>query len=762
MGPESTTEFTTAPSGFVQLQSRNITDSSVTLFWAQPSIQYSTYHITVKSQKAKDGKMATKVEGRLTSFTQTRLAAGSKYKVSIRGEKDGKIGPESTIEFTTALSGSVHLQSRDVTDSSVTLYWTQPSVQYNTYHITLKGQNALREGDKMITAKVGGTVFSFTQSGLAAGQKYKASIRGERDEKMGPESTTEFTTDISRPRNLHILRTSKTSVIVQWESPMGDFDSYRLSISPSLTETKSALKEGQHTTLPPDTDAANIDGLEEGRLYDIILTSQKGRNQSQPIRVQVMPGPGKRVFDNMTVETVTAKHDMNTEKKTNKTTVDKALFKKNVEWQNRDKEKSSRIKDDSRESASVSVEAKHSSVMLSNLSPGSSYEVRVASVLGMKESDPTKALVITAPDPPTGVLAVNVTNTKALLVWEPAKATVDYYLIIFRSDDGSLRFPFPTECSEELLNGVEQSGNENIHSLTVLGPMALRVELRTGAESAFAYYSSFYIESQRKHYALSLSGYSGTAGDSMKYYNGRPFSTHDKDPQPFSSNCAISYRGGWWHKNCNKANINGLYNIGATHQPLPYSLSYSIPGPPSLPLLGNMLELTRDHLPNHLTSLAGRYGGIYRLYCGNKSDIVTGGGRSISLGDYSDGWRTHRRLAHSALQRCSAESLHSTIQRQALSLRQYDKSSPELQCLHNCLNEIVSLWGTVWISALDSVPLLRVQCKVYKEMCTVLDTRYPQYSDRLKLPSLSALIKEVLRLRPVAPLAVPHRATRDS
>lgn len=39
---------------------------------------------------------------------------------------------------------------------------------------------------------------------------------------------------------------------------------------------------------------------------------------------------------------------------------------------------------------------------------------------------------------------------------------------------------------------------------------------------------------------------------------------------------------------------------------------------------------------------------------------------------------------------------------------QYDKSSVELQQLHNCLNEIVSLWGSPWISALDSFPFLRV------------------------------------------------------
>ena len=53
-----------------------------------------------------------------------------------------------------------------------------------------------------------------------------------------------------------------------------------------------------------------------------------------------------------------------------------------------------------------------------------------------------------------------------------------------------------------------------------------------------------------------------------------------------------------------------------------------------------------------------------------QGDIVSGGGRSISLGDYSDEWKMHRRLVHSALQRCTAESLHSVIQQQALKLRQ--------------------------------------------------------------------------------------------
>ncbi|KAM4539225.1 uncharacterized protein tnxbb isoform 1-T1 [Odontesthes bonariensis] len=421
---------------------------------------------------------------------------------------------------------------------------------------------------------------------------------------------------------------------------------------------------------------------------------------------------------------------------------------------------------DDGEPVSVSVDSEDSILDLSQLSPGSSYEVTIISTLGLDESDPIKDSVITLPDPPTSLQSMNVTDTTALLVWRPALAAIDKYAIVYGSGTGSelritvsgnaaeqqlsglegsttytvtitsqlgnlesspattsftttsardkggprdlrasnvtprtamlswkpsskpvasyiltyktegqeikevivdgtitqynlsrlhpgslytvqlqaggggarytssistefttgmLRFPFPTDCSQELLNGIHTSdvveifpkgklgatimvycdmetdgggwmvfqrrkdgsvdffrgwreyikgfgdlngefwlGLENLHNLTTMTKMTLRVDLRDEGESVFAKYSTF--EVAKRNYKLTVGGYSGNAGDSLSYHNNRVFSTKDRDPAPFITRCAMSYRAGWWYKNCHEANLNGLYGIDVKHQ----------------------------------------------------------------------------------------------------------------------------------------------------------------------------------------------------
>ncbi|XP_039644986.1 microfibril-associated glycoprotein 4-like [Perca fluviatilis] len=80
---------------------------------------------------------------------------------------------------------------------------------------------------------------------------------------------------------------------------------------------------------------------------------------------------------------------------------------------------------------------------------------------------------------------------------------------------------------------------------------------------AFARYSSFSVGAAGGGFVLSVSGFSGGAGELPGYHNGMKFSTFDKDQDNSGGNCARSYLGAFWYNGCGHTNPNGIYRWGA-------------------------------------------------------------------------------------------------------------------------------------------------------------------------------------------------------
>ncbi|PIO40050.1 hypothetical protein AB205_0051560 [Aquarana catesbeiana] len=96
----------------------------------------------------------------------------------------------------------------------------------------------------------------------------------------------------------------------------------------------------------------------------------------------------------------------------------------------------------------------------------------------------------------------------------------------------------------------------------------LRIDLTDFENStAYAQYNTFgvglySVNADEDGYPLTVSDYSGNAGDSFGKHSGMKFTTKDMDNDHSENNCASFYHGAWWYRNCHTSNLNGQYLRG--------------------------------------------------------------------------------------------------------------------------------------------------------------------------------------------------------
>ncbi|XP_007545646.1 mucin-5AC-like isoform X1 [Poecilia formosa] len=147
------------------------------------------------------------------------------------------------------------------------------------------------------------------------------------------------------------------------------------------------------------------------------------------------------------------------------------------------------------------------------------------------------------------------------------------WTLLQRRQDGSVSFNRPWveyQAGFGVLDGGEfWLGNNKMHLLTRDRDMELRVELEDfDGVTEHAQYEHFRVASERLRYRLTVGGYSGTAGDALRFsktydHNNRAFTTPDRDNDRYpSGNCGAYYSSGWWFDACMAANLNGKYYFG--------------------------------------------------------------------------------------------------------------------------------------------------------------------------------------------------------
>ncbi|XP_053404923.1 fibrinogen-like protein 1 [Mercenaria mercenaria] len=170
-----------------------------------------------------------------------------------------------------------------------------------------------------------------------------------------------------------------------------------------------------------------------------------------------------------------------------------------------------------------------------------------------------------------GIYKIEIEHKRKVSIYCDMTTDGGGWTVFQRRQDGSVNFSRywnEYETGFGNLTGEFWLGNKYLNLLTDnYEQHQLRIELEDhDGNRAYAKYSSFKVGSKRINYTLEVSGYTGSAGDSLANSNlygphdQMEFTTRDADNDKYEGgNCASDWDGGWWFNNCFDSNLNGLY-----------------------------------------------------------------------------------------------------------------------------------------------------------------------------------------------------------
>uniref|UniRef100_A0A8C9YCP0 Tenascin Ca n=1 Tax=Sander lucioperca TaxID=283035 RepID=A0A8C9YCP0_SANLU len=708
------------PRGFEKIES---TETSLTLKWQKPRAKVGAYRLEYVSR---DGQAEeVEIPAKATSYVLSNLTPGMSYTLTLAAERGHKRSIPVTLPASTEEPKPmvVNLTISDITWDGFTASWIPTAREFDSFVIEVTNLENFEESQNL---SLSGDAFSLVMAGLKASTSYNiklyASAGGQNTQPLFDVATTEAEPEVE---HLFVSDITADGFRLSWTADEDLFERYVIKIRDS-----KRLAHPKEYSVRGDERTKVLTGLMSGTEYEIELYGVTLDQRSQPITGVAQTGLS---FSDVTDSS--------------------AVVHWSIPRSPVDNYRITYVPFEGGSPMMVTVDGDVFEALLPNMVPGKMYQVTVSAVKGLEESDPSTDTVITALDRPQGLTAVNVTDTSALLLWQPSAATVDGYVITYSTDsvvehvsgntvefemgslvpgthysvgvhavkevqksdsvvtdfttgvdpprdltalniqtdsatltwkppqaavtgytltfssaDGTIRevvlsptassysmaqltgsteyivrlqaiagaqrsrhvntvfttigqlYRRPKDCAQILLNGETTSGlytiyvggeesqpiqvycdmttdgggwmvflrrqngkleffrnwknytagfgnlNDefwlglsNLHKITNSGLYELRVDLRDNGESAYAQYDKLTIAEPKTRYKVYIGAYSGTAGDSMTYHQGRPFSTFDNDNDIAVTNCALSYKGAFWYKNCHRVNLMGKY-----------------------------------------------------------------------------------------------------------------------------------------------------------------------------------------------------------
>ncbi|XP_072487844.1 tenascin isoform X6 [Notamacropus eugenii] len=521
------------------------------LSWTADEGVFDSFVLKIRDTKKQADPLEVIVPAQERTRDITGLKEGTVYDIELYGLISGRRSQPINAIATTAMGSPKEISFSDITENSATVSWTAPTSQVENFRITYV---PIAGGTPSVVTVDG----SKTQTGLVRlmpGVEYLVSIISIKGFEESEPVTGTLTTALDGPSGLVAANITDSDALAMWQPAIATVDSYVISYSgdnvPEVTQTVSG-----------NTVEYALNDLVPATEYTLRIFAEKGPQKSSIITTHFttdLDSPRDLVATEVQSETALLKW-----KPPRAPITGYLLIYESVDGT---------IKE-------VILGPDTDTYSLTELSPSTHYTAKVQALKGALRSKLSQTIFTTTgllyPYPKdcsqtmlngetaSGLYTIylNGNKTQALNVFCDMTSDGGGWIVFLRRSNGRQDFyqnwrTYATGFGK--LRDEFWLGLDNIHKITDQGQYELRVDLQDHGETAYAIYDKFSVGDAKSRYKLKVDGYSGTAGDSMAYHNGRSFSTYDKDTDSAITNCALSYKGAFWYKNCHRVNLMGRY-----------------------------------------------------------------------------------------------------------------------------------------------------------------------------------------------------------
>ncbi|XP_038409518.1 tenascin-X isoform X7 [Canis lupus familiaris] len=413
---------------------------SLSLSWTVPQGHFDSFTVQYKDR---DGRpQVVRVPGDESEVTVGGLEPGRKYKMHLYGlDRGRRVGPVSTVGLTgpdTKPPSLGELTVTDVTPDSISLSWTVPEGEFDSFVVQYKDRDGQPRG-----VPVSADQREVTIPGLEPSRKYRFLLYGLAGRKrLGPISADSSTAPLEKeqqhpPRlgELTVIDETSNSLSLSWTVAQGLFDSF-------VVQYRDPAGQPRAVPVAKDQRDVTIQGLEPGRKYKFLLYGIHGRQHLGPISVLGVTGPapagltpgepGPRLSQLSVTDVTTSSLRLNWEAPSE--AFDSFLLRFGVP-------SPSTLEPHSRPllQRELTVPGTQRSAVLRDLHPGTLYSLTLYGLRGPHKADSIQGTARTLSpvlESPRDLQFREIRETSAQVSWMPPPSRVDSFKVSYQLADG--------------------------------------------------------------------------------------------------------------------------------------------------------------------------------------------------------------------------------------------------------------------------------------------------------------------------------------